>query len=119
MKPTNLAHALAGLPQIGWEQSFSEREAGKPVWPSRTYQVFWDDRKCADESPDRFRSALEDVIERSRIETRRTPLQAIAVPNWRYFRMAIEKPLRLRTSLSVVRTHILRRTGGSRLKAET
>ena len=91
--PRNLAHALAGLPQIGWEQSFKRCAKQKSrLWPSRTYRVFEMIAKCADESPDRFRSALGDAI---RVLPNKKPEDAAfkqsLCANWRYFRMAIEE----------------------------
>jgi hypothetical protein len=93
LNPRNLANALAGLPQMGWEQSF--KRCGKEktwLWPSNTYRVFEMIVKCADESSDRFLSAMDAAIlalpnrKPADIQFRRS-----LCANRLYFRRAIEE----------------------------
>jgi hypothetical protein len=90
--PRNLAHAVAGLPQMGWEQSFKRCGKLKGSWPSKEYLVFHMIEKCSEESPDRFKGALEASI---RALPNRKPNDVVfrerLFGNWRYLRLAIDE----------------------------
>jgi hypothetical protein len=94
--PRNLAHALAGLPSMGWEQSFKRCGKKKQQWAVREYRVFQMIEKCTDKSPDLFKALLEESI---RSLPGRKPndiaLRESLFGNWRYLRMAIDEALAL------------------------
>jgi hypothetical protein len=90
--PRNLAHALAGLPQMGWEQSFKRCGNQEGWWPSREYRVFQLIEKCSDKSPDRFKGALEAAIRA--LPNRKpndTTFREYLFTNWPFLRMAIDE----------------------------
>ena len=93
VNPRNLGCAVAGLPQIGWEQSFRRCTAGKAVSPpSRLYRAFSIIEACSNESPRDFLGALETAI----LELpKKSPLDADfrrwLCESWRYLRKAAEE----------------------------
>jgi hypothetical protein len=77
---------------MGWEQSFKRCGKHKGAWLPREYRVFEMIERCADQSPDRFKSALEAAI---RALPNRKPNEVAfrehLFAHWRYLRMAIDE----------------------------
>jgi hypothetical protein len=93
--PRNLARAVAGLPQIGWWQSFRRCvDHTEGMWPSAPYLVFeliveaWTRRK--DESARSLILAVRTAVEgMNTIKRGGRAAQQYASRNWPYLRRAI------------------------------
>lgn len=100
--PRNLAYAMAGLPYIGWWQSFRRCEGqSSAYWPSHRYQIFEMIAKCC--RPDASKQAILDCLRRAvlaidlhdrsrdRRDHTRMALRDELSTNWRYLRQAVEE----------------------------
>lgn len=108
--PANVAAAMAGLPTLGWWQSF--RQCGRPlghVWPTTRYLVFktieqaWGDRR--DRSAQGLLKRLQRRIgkhvaeppvgraartQKEQIQRTRANVQRHLSQHWRHLRLAVE-----------------------------
>jgi hypothetical protein len=95
--PRNFAFAMAGLPDLGWWESF--RRCGKSqsqLWPSSRYRIFEVFTECWQGRSDTSKATLLNAL---RIATLATdvrdrswiPVRADLSENWRYVRLAVEE----------------------------
>jgi hypothetical protein len=91
--PRNVAFAMAGLPNLGWWQSFRRcATLTRPQWPSRDFHVFRLIKRClkkGNNSPEAFLDDLRHrILALKRSDPALTSVRAFLCDRWRYLRLA-------------------------------